>query len=116
MRPAPIMPTFQNTISRKRISLLAGGLCLFVLTAVQAAEVRADHWMFRRSYYSHAVPPEIEAHYPRPTSRSAYRRALVGTSPGFAIRGGYRYNHIVLSSGRSTDVTVIREEWFNWRP
>jgi hypothetical protein len=72
--------------------------------------------MFRRSYFSHEVPPDLAKTMPRPTSRSAYRRAMIHTSPGFAIRGGYRFNTIIMRSGNSTDVTVTRENWYNIRP
>ncbi len=91
-------------------------MSLFVVLFVPSAAANAGDWMFRRSYYSHDVPADKAANYPRPRSRSAYRRAVTGYGPGFAIRGGYRYNRIFMRSGRSTDLTVIREEWFDIRP
>ena len=77
---------------------------------------KAGELMFRRSYYSHDVPAELESVYPRPASRSAYRPALVGTTPGFAIRGAHRFNRIYLNSGSSTDLTIIREDWHELTP
>jgi hypothetical protein len=75
----------------------------------------AEDWMFRRSYYTHAPLPAYD--WPSPElSRSAYRRAYIGAGPGFAIRGGWRYNTIVLQSGNSTDVTIQRENWFEATP
>jgi len=96
--------------------------CLFAvcLVAVCGAffsqPVSAQEWLFKRSYYSHNIPQEMENAYPRPTSRSAYRRAYANNRPGFAVRGGYRYNTIRIWSGTSYDTTVIRENWFEERP
>jgi len=87
----------------------------FVLLGILPA-VQADGWMFRRSYDSHDVPPEVADSFPRPESRSAYRPARVSYGPGFAIRGGYRINRIFMRSGQSTDLTVIRQDWFDIRP
>ena len=102
-------------ISRKLVWAFALGVFLALLAGC-ATEARAGGWMFRRSYYSHEIPPEKAADYPRPQSRSAYRRAITGYGPGAAIRGGYRYKHILMRSGNSTDLTVIRENWFDLLP
>ena len=102
-------------ISRKRAWVLALGAFL-MLTAGSASEACAGGWMYHRSYYSHAIPREKAADSPRPQSRSAYRRAITGYGPGVAIRGGYRYKRIYLRSGNSTDLTVIREDWFDLQP
>jgi len=96
--------------------VLAVVICHLVLIWNGASSADAADWMFRRSYYSHKVPPELEATYPRPTSRSAYRRPYIRRNAGFSVRGGYRYNRIFLRSGTSTDLTVIREDWFEHRP
>ena len=77
---------------------------------------RASDWIYRRSYFSHEIPPEEAEHRSFPESRSAYRRAYVNTGPGFAVRGGYRFNRIYMRDGTSTDLTVIREDWFQVRP
>jgi hypothetical protein len=88
------------------------GLCQFANRA--SAD---DHgWMFRRSYFSHVLPPEIQARYPVPESRSAYRRPLVNLAPGFGVRGSYRYNPIEIYDGRSTDVEIYRSFWFQTEP
>ena len=79
-------------------------------------ESQAGEWMFRRSYYSHQVPPEIELQNPTPRSRSAYRGAYVGINPGFSIQGGYRFNRVVINSGNSSDVTILRRNWFEITP
>ncbi len=78
--------------------------------AVRSASADDQGWMFRRSYFSHVMPPEIQARYPVPESRSAYRRPLV--TPGFGVRGSYRYNPIEIYDGRSTDVEIYRQFWF----
>ena len=94
---------------------------VFALAAVALltaeAPARGNDWMFRRSYFSHAQPHDVPPHAEfYPGSRSAYRRPWVGTSPGFAARGGYRYNTLFLRSGNSVDFTVIRENWFEINP
>jgi hypothetical protein len=78
--------------------------------------LRAEEWMFRRSYYSHARPPEHIAQFPPPERRTAYRPAIAGITPGFAIRGAYRYNRIQLGQGRNADVTIYRQDWFELEP
>lgn len=77
--------------------------------------VQAEDWMFRRSYYSHEIPEPLRDRFPRPESRSAYRRATIG-GRGFAVRSGHRFNRIILQSGLSTDVMIIREDWTRFRP
>jgi hypothetical protein len=87
-------------------------VCGFWLADVRSATADDQGWMFRRSYFSHVLPPEIQARYPVPESRSAYRRPIVNLSPGFGVRGVYRYNPIEIYDGRSTDVTIYRQYWF----
>lgn len=93
--------------------MFVGLVSLVLLSSVLTECVQAENWMFRRSYYSHVIPAEQQKNYPRPVSRSAYRRPIVHHRPGFAIRGAYRYNTMRLRSGGSTDVTVFRENWFD---
>ncbi len=95
-----------------RLSALAAVLVLFAAPS----DMRASDWIYRRSYHTHDVPPEESGFQSFPQSRSAYRRAYVNTTPGFAVRGGYRYNRILMRDGASTDLTVIRENWFQERP
>ena len=109
------MPRFPIKSRRFQRAVLAAIVCHLVLIWNGASSAQASGWMFRRSYYSHKVPAELEASYPRPISRSAYRRPYI-RSTGYAVRGGYRYNRIFLRSGNSTDLTVIREDWFEHRP
>jgi hypothetical protein len=89
------------------------GLCQFASNRAAADD---QGWMFRRSYFSHVLPPEIQARYPVPESRSAYRRPLVNLAPGFGVRGSYRYNTIEIFDGNSTDVEIYRQFWFQTEP
>jgi hypothetical protein len=104
-------PTF--VFRRQWLPAVACGVASLI---AGAAETDAADWMFRRSYFSHHLPPEVAQHYPRPHSRSAYRPAVAGTTPGVSLRGGYRYNRIFLGSGGSTDTTIYREDWFEFEP
>ncbi len=99
-------------IAPVRFYALAALLVLFSAPS----DVHASDWIYRRSYHSHDVPPEQSGFSSFPQSRSAYRRAYVNTTPGFAVRGGYRFNRILMRDGASTDLTVIRENWFQERP
>jgi len=78
--------------------------------------VQAENWMYNRSYYSHQLPPEVAANYPRPQSRSAYRVPELATTPGFALRGARRWNYVRLYSGNSYDTTILRSDTFNVVP
>lgn len=93
-------------------TLLAVVTAATLFTARPAA---AGDWRFRRSYFSHQVPAELQARYPAPLSRSAYRTAVAGYLPGFSVQGGFRFNTIRLRSGNSIDNTVIYEGWFRQR-
>ncbi|VAX41169.1 hypothetical protein MNBD_PLANCTO02-726 [hydrothermal vent metagenome] len=78
--------------------------------------VSAAEWMFERSYFSHALPPEVQAQYPQPVSRSAYRQAARGTTPGFAVRGVSRWKWTTMRSGQSTDTTLYRQDFVERHP
>ena len=109
--------TMHNPIAHmNRLRLSVALFSFFLLSSVITQQVQADKWMFRRSYYSHVIPENMQHMYPRPVSRSAYRRPVLPHRHGFAIRGGYRYDSMILRSGRSSDVTVYRESWFDVRP
>ena len=111
--------TMNNPIAHihlNRLRLTTALFSLFLLSSEMTQHVQADKWMFRRSYHSHVIPENMQHIYPRPESRSAYRRPVVHHRPGFAIRGGYRYNSMILRSGSSTDVTVYRQDWFEFAP
>jgi hypothetical protein len=92
---------------------VVSGICV---CAANPAFADDQGWMFRRSYFSHVLPPQIQARYPVPESRSAYRRPLVNLSPGFGVRGSYRYNPIEIYDGRSTDIEIYRSFWFQTEP
>ncbi len=92
-------------------------LPLLALAFLLSAETaQAQDWMFRRSYYSHAYPPEYYAQFPPPDRRTAYRPAFRATTPGFGIRGVYRYNRIQLGQGQNSDITLYRQGWFEVQP
>jgi hypothetical protein len=91
--------------------LVTAGLNVF---AVRPAKGDDQGWVFRRSYFSHVLPPEVQARYPVPESRSAYRLPLVDVYPGFAVQGVQRYNTILLDQGR--DVTIYRQFWLQYKP
>lgn len=113
MSPLRVLKSFKKFGTRPLLTLaLLGGF--FVV--LPASDAKASDWMYRRSYYTHDVPPEEAGFQSYPPSRSAYRRAYVNTTPGFAVRGGYRYNRILMRDGSSSDLTVIREDWFQVRP
>lgn len=81
------------------------------------SDSNAGDWMYRRSYFNDSASGgEPNPLVPDLRSRWAYRRPYLGTGFGFAARGGYRFNRIFLRSGQSTDLTVIREDWFDVRP
>lgn len=97
-----------------RLSLIAG--CTITALLFNSRAMRADDWEFRPSFYSHQPNPYLESIAPRPASRSAYRVPYFGAGPGFAIRGGYRYNRVAIQSGNSFDVTIFRQNWFEATP
>jgi len=111
------MTRFQQRAALRRgfrKHLGAGLAVLMLFSAGPVAAAGSEAGIFRRSYFSHALPPEVQARFLRRRSRSADRP--VGGGPGFAIRGVYRDNRTVLRSGLSTDVTISREDWFNISP
>ena len=88
-------------------------LFLIAATAVLAGpreRCEGAEWMFRRSYFSHAVPPELAERHPVPASLSAYRPAIVSPYPGFALQGVTRFNNVVIPNGASLDYTLMRSE------
>ena len=112
----PIAHIRLNRLCLNRLRVIVALFSFFLLSSAMTQQLQADQWMFRRSYHSHVIPENMQHNYPRPESRSAYRRPVVHHRPGFAIRGGYRYDTMFLRSGSSTDVTVYRENWFDFRP
>lgn len=86
------------------------------VVAVPVERCRSSDWVFRRSYFSHDVPPELAAVYPTPVSYSAYRPAIVSPYPGFAINGVRRFNRVLIQSGNSLDYTIQRSDSFRIQP
>lgn len=110
-----------STLHRLAFQVLPAVL-LTAWLAGSVNEARAEDWMFRRSYFSHEPvflnePGVAPGPYAPPVqARWAYRKAYVGTGPGVAVRGGYRYNISNMRSGNNVDVTVLRENWFEFAP
>jgi hypothetical protein len=121
--PELVMNTVATiTTGRKSAWSTRLGVTLLVaagLSAIAASPAAADddNWVFRRSYFSHVLPPEIQARYPVPESRSAYRLPLVDIYPGVSVQGVYRYNTIQLGNGpNGTDTTIYRQYWLQVKP
>jgi hypothetical protein len=94
--------------------LVTAGLSAF---AVNSAAADDGSWVFRRSYFSHVLPPQVQARYPVPESRSAYRLPLVDIYPGVSVQGVQRYNTIILGNGTNgTDTTTYRQFWLQVKP
>jgi hypothetical protein len=91
--------------------LVTAGLSAF---AANSASADDRGWMFHRSYFSHVLPPEVQAHYPVPESRSAYRLPLVDIYPGVSVQGVQRYNTILMDHGN--DVMIYRQFWLQVKP
>ena len=102
----------------KTMKIAGAAICLLLAFAVLSADGRtaaAGDWRFRRSYFSHRTSPQMQAAYPPPRSRSAYRPAYVSQMPGFSFESGYRINRIQINVGNSSDTTIIREGWIWFR-
>jgi hypothetical protein len=99
----------KNTV--RRVILMTIAIVSIIILSMSES-VQAGDWVFRRSYYTHAIPKHLQHQYPAPESRSAYRPALIGNTPGFSVQGGYRIQRVFLRAGNSTDLTVTREGWY----
>ena len=102
-------------MSRRRLPVFLFLAAAYVV-AVPVERCRSSDWVFRRSYFSHDVPPELAAAYPTPVSYSAYRPAIVSPYPGFAINGVRRFNRVLIQSGNSLDYTIQRSDSFRIQP
>lgn len=110
-----MIPSPMKLPSTPRILGLFCAVCLMGWMAA-CETAHAEDWMFRRSYYTHALPQEHLEQYPPPQRRTAYRYAFRGTTPGFGIRGVQRFNRIQLGQGRNSDITIYRQNWFELEP
>ena len=102
-------------MSRRRLPVFLLLAAAYVV-AVPVERCNSSDWVFRRSYFSHDVPPELAAAYPTPVSYSAYRPAIVSPYPGFAINGVRRFNRVLIQSGNSLDYTILRSDSFRIQP
>ncbi len=102
------------------VIVLAAGVLFPLLTASAPAALHAEDWMFRPSFYSHEIPPEMADRIPNPAhqwlTHPAYRPAYLSNRPGFSVNGGFRYNRVYIQSGNSSDLTVYRRNWFFIEP
>jgi hypothetical protein len=80
------------------------------------SQASAEDWMFRRSYFSHAVPEDDPNRMPEPPIRYAHRPPFISGSSGYHLRGGHRYNRVQINAGSGVDVTVFYDEWFRTAP
>lgn len=93
------------------VVLLAG-----TIAAMPAERCEASDWVFRRSYFSHEIPPELIGLYPVPVSYSAYRPAIVSPYPGMSVNGVRRFNRVLIQNGNSLDYTILRSDSFRIQP
>lgn len=86
------------------------------LTSGGAHEVRAEDWMFRRSYFTHTPPEGVQPEPWLPRSRSAYRTAYYGEIPSLSFRSEFRINNRVLRNGPRTDHSIQSEGFIQIQP
>ncbi|MBA4031776.1 MAG: hypothetical protein C0478_12925 [Planctomyces sp.] len=79
-------------------------------------EVRAEDWMFRRSYFTHTPPEGVQPEPWLPRSRSAYRTAYYGEIPSLSFRSEFRINNRVLRNGPRTDHSIQSEGFIQIQP
>lgn len=103
------MTTSHRVWSGRRV--LFSLILLAAFTGLPSASF-AEDWMFRRSYYSHALPQPVPMDYPQPVSRSAYRGAYY--REGFGVRSSFRLNNHVIQNGNRVDWTFYREGWVDF--
>lgn len=73
-----------------------------------------DDWMYRRSYFSHVLPPGADRDPSLPQSRSAYRTAYYRPAIGF--RSSFRINNNIIRNGSRYDWTRQTEGWIEPLP
>ena len=106
----------RNRLNRRILFRLLATIAACGLGVAPADRCEAADWVFRPSYFSHPVPPELAWRYPYPESLSAYRPAIVSPYPGFALQGVTRFNNVAIPSGASFDYTLMRSQSFRRIP
>ncbi|TWT61963.1 hypothetical protein Pan54_27010 [Rubinisphaera italica] len=91
-------------------------LLTFCFVIALPSVATAENWAFQRSYYSHALTPEVAAVTPEPYYRSAYRTPYKSIYPGMTVRSSFRINRLQLQSGLSRDSQYIYEGTVEFRP
>jgi hypothetical protein len=84
-------------------------ICLSTILVSQTTQASAETWAFRRSYFSHIASAAEYDNPDLPQSRTPYRPAYKPETPGFYVRGGFRFNSTILRNGNSTDRTYRNE-------
>ena len=67
--------------------------------------------MFRRSYFSHVLPPEIRW-VPRAGESLGLSATVRRPDSRFRRPRQHRYNPIMIYDGQSTDDEIYRQFWF----
>ncbi len=96
--------------------LMLAPLGLVVVWSLLGSSLRADEWIYRRSYYSHAPVDGAQPQHPLPEHRSAYRPAYYREAQGFSVRSAYRINNYVLRNGPRSDHTIYQEGYIEFNP
>jgi hypothetical protein len=91
---------------------LGSGCLALALLAGTGSALKAEDWMFARSYFSHADSPGYRYGI-APQAESAYRRPYRAPGPRGHIRGGFRINNIRIWNGSNNDIQYDREAWFD---
>ena len=101
---------------RVRGRALQTALLLAVSVTALPSTAKSEDWMYRRSYFSHMLPPGVPPEYPLPESRSAYRPAFYREALGGSVRSAYRINNYIIQNGPRSDRTFYREGYIEFNP
>ncbi len=102
--------TMTRNMTQFNTFIIACGMSAILNTS----PLQAEDWAFRRSYFSHISNADQLSDPSLPQSRSAYRLPIKNSGPGFWVRGGYRYDSIIIRNGNSTDRTYTTEGWVDF--